>query len=1080
MAKGWKRRSAWVLKLVGGACVVATLMASSQCSNKFGSLTLSPLPGFEGFFGGMQYDPPAQDAPASPTVPYFAFLHRETNCSLTRIATDTQFNILSTYQNYQDYLHQVSGLSTKADTFAAGCTPATTGIASQTGAYLGVTAAGNSIAAITSTDGVTVYQVSAAGVIVGSPVDYSIIGSSGSSSGAAPIGIASADLNGDGILDMVVASSPFTAPNVGALTVFFGKGDGTFQTPVTISLTIPVTGVTLDDVNGDGHLDIVATAFLAPGAQGPGLAILLGDGKGNFAAPISGPASAGGTVAVTGDFNGDGKKDLATAAGQILLGHGDGTFTLQPNPVFNASAGSFGDAGGVAAGDFNHDGKIDLAFTNVFAGTVDIYNGRGDGTFSYGHSYPTVYAPSSITATDLDGDGNLDLFVGVASGGVFAADPSSDGIFQSLLGRGDGSFVAGNAYIPLGPQAEGSSYFDVGDFNGDHKPDLVTIDIDGTNGPYLALLTGVGDGTFAAQAPIALTNDFGSGSSVGAILAADVNADGDADVIFARVNQSQLAFISILIGNGHGGFATQVDYPVAGAVKSLVALDLNGDGKLDLAFTANPGTTPATGTLYLMLNAGDGTFTMPVAADQAPYLNLLAVGDVNGDGVSDLVVSAIGDVTNNIAGATYLYLGTGKGTLQPRQTLSGGANPGGVAIADLNNDGKPDIIISGTTSTTQGYLTTLVNQGGGTFAAPATVATLDPFPTSVAVADIEHNQKPDIVLSACCDLTYTYVLRGNGDGTFNTQNGVIPVLSTSQVELVDVNGDSRPDLVGVSNQLALEVFLNVGGSQPVSSATTTTLTGPTSVAAGSSVTFTATVVGAASIPTGSASLLDGSNAIATATLSATGVATFNIATLSAGSHTLTAQYGGDASNAPSTSAALVVAVGTPTFALSINPGALSIAPGQSGTATVTATPSFGFSAAISYSCSGLPVGATCSFGTPTTASNGVSSTLLTIGTAAGTTAQISGRRDGPTTVLAAPFIALPLIGYYLPRPRRHRRRRPTFFIILALTLLCAACGGDDSSAPGSGGTPVGGPTTVTIYGKASSGTQSTTLQLTIT
>jgi hypothetical protein len=1105
MVKG-KTSKLWLLvRAVAGCMCLLLLLGTNQCpvddqvlGPDFAVIWARSIYGYP--YPLDPYDPLTRDKTPSPTVPFYPFLHRETNCSLTSYATDAQFNVLSTYPNYQDYIHQLASLTTTPDVFAKGCAPVTTGIASQHGVFLGATTTGNFAGATLSADGVQVYVISPSGKVVSGPTDYPTIGTPGPNNLAGSIGIATADLNGDGIADMVVASSPFTAPNVGTLTIFLGKGDGTFQTPVTINLAISVGGVTIDDVNGDGKLDLVA---ISPQTTGTGINVLLGDGNGNFGTPIAGPATANGFVAVTGDFNGDGKKDIATSTGQILLGNGDGTFTLQPNPVYAPGFGSGAYAGGVAVGDFNNDGKLDLAFTNQSAVTVDIYLGQGNGTFAYAHSYLSTYGAYSVTATDLDGDGNQDLFVGTDTGSLFAADGSSNGIFQSILGRGDGSFVGADAYIPLGPQAQGTFYFDVADFNGDKKPDMVTIDIDSTNGPYLSLLTGNGDGTFNTLAPIPLTNDFSLVTGITGFLAADVNGDGNPDVVFSRTNNAQQSFISVLIGAGHGSFATQVDYPLTAPVVSLVSLDLNGDNKPDLAFITNPGSSyPPTATaLYVMLNNGDGSFAAPVQIDQEEYLSYLAAGDVNGDGSPDLVATATGVVANGVAGATYLYISNGNGSLKPPQTLNGGTYPGGVAIADMNNDGKLDVIVSGTTNISSGYVNVLLNKGGGTFAAPQTAATTDSFPASVAVGDINQDGKPDVVLSGCCGLAYSYAMLGNGDGTFSTSNSSnIPALSTTQVKLVDVNNDGVPDLLTDSNAIALEVFIDTIKSQVTTTATSTALVASAqTISLGQAITLTATVTpqSGTGIPTGTVTFFDGTMALGTGTLNGSGVAALSTSSLVQGAQSVTANYGGDSNFSASASPAISVQVGSaaPSYTVSASPSALSVKAGQTGTSSITTTPAGGFNQTVSFACNGLPANSTCSFSPLTVTPNGsAASTTLTFSTNVSATATnqappAKGRGSG-TEGVALASAALGACALLSGRKRRTRclntlRVAGTVMVVAGCMLGLPACGGGGSSQSGPTGSGPTGPVTpagtynATVSATAGSLTQTVPLTLTV-
>jgi hypothetical protein len=930
-------------------CIVA-LMGPRSCGEKLAdaNATFETAPLIASLIEGLVIDPPALDAPSTPTVPFFAFLHREADCSLTRVATGSSLNILSKYPNYQDYIHQLSGLSSTPDVFAKGCADTTIGSASGAGALLATIPTGQVAAKITNT-GFQTFVVSPTGVILSGPTSFSTVGTPGSGNSATAASLIAADLNGDGLPDLVVVTLGFNAPNVATLSVYLSNADGSLQTPATINSTLPLAAVTIDDVNSDQKLDLIATALQSPGASTPGLEVFLGNGSGGFGAAIPGPAGVSALNTVTGDFNKDGKKDLVTNTGQILLGNNDGTFILQPNVIINPSFNNSGGPGVVAvtSGDFNHDGNLDLAFSNQNAVTVDVYLGHGDASFTYANSYAATFGSTNLSVTDLDGDGNPDIFLGTFTGPDFAADPLSNGLFISFLGHGDGSFFGANAYVPLGPGAFGINFFDTADFNGDTKPDMATIDIDNNNGPYLSVLLGNGDGTFTTQAPIPLTANLNSPSSVNAFLAADLNGDGKSDIVFAHTNNSQAPLISVLIGKGNGTFATQVDYAAPGPVVSVAAIDLNADKKPDLALIVNPGNSfPPTATLlYTMLNKGDGTFAAPVQVDAKPYLAFLAAGDVSGDGVPDLVASAPGGVTNSIAGATYLYIGNGNGTLKSAETLAGGANPSAVAIADMNGDGKTDIVVSGTSNIATGYVQVLLNNGSGGFTQAAPASTDDAFPSSVAIGDMDKDGHPDVILSGCCGQASSFFLHAVGDGSFDpkTSGDLTLSNSTTQVELVDVNGDKRPDLLAVANGLALEVMLNLPSSVPDTTLTNTALTASaSSITVGQSVTFTATVTpqSGAGEPTGSVTFFDGSTAIGTSALNASGAATMMTSSLTQGAHSVTSTYGGDMNFGSSASSAVTVQVnGAALIATSIAlTGPATAAPGAAVMFTATVTP----------------------------------------------------------------------------------------------------------------------------------------------
>ena len=351
----------------------------------------------------------------------------------------------------------------------------------------------------------------------GSPI---AVASPPGGTGSNPISIAVGDFNGDGKLDLAIANNCVScSPDYpSTLTIVLGNGDGTFITapgsPITVAFGPEFVGA--GDFNGDGNLDLaVANMF------GNGLTILLGNGHGTFT-PAAGSPIAVGVNPVSfaiGDFNGDGKLDLAVTNGSteshnltILLGNGDGTFT----PVASPPATGSGPAG-IAIGDFNGDGKPDLAVTNVFDNTVTILLGNGDGTFTPTASSPLAVGtfPWAVAAGDFNGDGKLDLAV---------ANIQSNNV-TVLLGKGDGTFTPASGSpvaVGIGPNAVA-----VGDFNGDGKLDLAVSNHGSNN---VTILLGNGNGTFtpASGSPVAV------GTGPDAVAVGDFNRDGRLDLATAN------------------------------------------------------------------------------------------------------------------------------------------------------------------------------------------------------------------------------------------------------------------------------------------------------------------------------------------------------------------------------------------------------------------------------------------------------------------------------------------------------------------------------------------------------------------
>jgi Bacterial Ig-like domain (group 3)/FG-GAP-like repeat len=913
--KAMKNLSAFVFiaGMLAGVSFWTGCRSSSEWADKDEFASVSPLEeALWLIYGGENfYDPAPLNSPPIPNVPYRPFLTRQGNCSLTRYAFDASGNLLSTYPNYQDYLHFLSGLSTTPDQFSNGCKDPTIAIMSQQAFSLGAVANGNLAGGIISTDGVSVGLVNGTTLALLSTTDYPGIPSPNPDL-LTPQAVTAADLNHDGIVDAIVVDAG-SGNLTGTVAVFLGNGDGTLKTPTMTPLPILAGAVTVEDINNDGKLDLVVLGLQPPTFNSGTIVTLLGNGDGTFQAPILGPSLARGSqgagVAVIADFNHDGNKDIATSMGQILLGNGDGTFTLMSQLAF---ASPNGVVNGLAAGDLNHDGKIDLAVSNPLGDSIDIYLGNGNGTFVFKASYATMFGAQTVTITDLDGDGNQDIFVGAGQAGTFGQDANTHGVFQSLLGRGDGTFVAAVNYSASSSTfgsnaAEFGSGFDIADFNGDGKPDIVRIDAN-SSGPLLSVLTGQSDGSFLAgpQTPITLAGTFEG------LVAADVNRDGTPDVVFTSSDTlgTSGGSVNVVFGKGDGTFQIQAKYAVAGVITDVAVTDVNGDGLPDIiaatGFWPDYAGGGATTQLYLLLNNGDGTFKPPTLIDSKPYLFKVAAKDVNGDGRVDLVVTAGGNIPANIAGALYLYLGNGDGTFQPATLLSisGSSFPAGVDIADVNADGKSDVVI---TDFRTGNLLILLGNGDGTFQSSIVMHTSNREFSDIGIADFDGDGKPDILLTGFVAVG----LRGNGDGTFGAPVPLFTAPQSSSVKLLDINGDGHPDILITSGPAGLHAVLSSARAVAAGGATTTTLaTSASSITFGQSVTLTATVAptSGTSIPSGSVSFTDNGTALANAPLNSSGVATLSTTSLAVGTHSITAVYSGDVNFTSSTSAAATIVV----------------------------------------------------------------------------------------------------------------------------------------------------------------------------
>ena len=377
----------------------------------------------------------------------------------------------------------------------------------------------------------------------------------------------------------------------------------------------------------------------------------------NFETRSSTPGEASPFSVAVGDFNGDGNLDFADATNslQIFLGRGDGTFRSPINYLIGTEAIS------VTAADLNGDGKLDLAVADLSGLFVLI--GNGDGTFQSPVAYTTSCIPTFVAAADFNNDRKLDLLV------TYSNCP----YVSVFLGNGDGSFQktpinTSPSYSP-GPPG-------IGDFNGDGKLDIAVPEQFGTVS-QVEIMLGSGDGSFSTGSAYAV------GSVPVSVTVADFRSNGKLDLAVATLYGGT----DVLLGNGDGSFQSVAGIPTSDS-GWVIAADFNGDGKPDLAVTSEnltPGVTVALGN-------GDGTFRPPTFYSVGTNDPFVAAGDFNGDRKTDLLVP------DYRFGKVILLLNTGVVSFSPTTQLqflpqlAGTSSP--AQTVTLTNTGKTALSVS--------------------------------------------------------------------------------------------------------------------------------------------------------------------------------------------------------------------------------------------------------------------------------------------------------------------------------------------------------------------------------------------------
>lgn len=606
------------------------------------------------------------------------------------------------------------------------------------------------------------------------------------------------------------------------------------------------------------------------------------------------------SVAVA-DVNGDGKPDLLMASCGpsgcgasvhgvvgVLLSNGDGTF----KPVVTYDAGGGGTAF-ITVADVNKDGKLDLvvAANSYYSNTIGVLLGNGDGTFQPVVTFASGGGyPGTIVVTDVNGDGVPDIVVANSSGCYGCSD---GGRVAVLLGNGIGSFQ---------PPAVYSS----GGYNNFNGVSLAVADLDG-------------DG----KLDIAVTNACGNST--------DCSEDGT---------------VGILLGNGNGTFQPATTYGTGGRIAGSLAVgDVNGDKKPDLlvansnsTYTGNSGL----GTVGVLLGNGNGTFQPAALLDSGGYgVNAVVVSDLNGDGKLDVVTSnacsysAGGVCLPGQPGIVGVLQGNGDGTFQPAVNFGSGGYwfSDFVAVADVNGDGQPDIMIVNLEQTQggRGSVGVLLNN---TRASQTTQTALG------------SSVNPSVFGQPVTFTATVSAASGTPTGSVIFYKGAFTVLGTAT--LASGSAAISVSSLPLGSQAITAEYQGAASFAPsrssptnevVTTATTKTAltSSPRPVSINQNVKYTATVTGQyGGVATGTITFADGGATIATVSLTHD-KASYSTSYASAGTHSITATYSGDANYAGSTSSVLLEQIGSSQTALTTSGSPSLAGTPVTFTATVTST-----------------------------------------------------------------------------------------------------------------------------------------------
>ncbi len=621
---------------------------------------------------------------------------------------------------------------------------------------------------------------------------------------AGPSSLKATDLNGDNKLDLIVTDSYDYQVIVMLNSTTVGASSASFYGSQTFATQMVPMFVTSADINGDGKPDLIVANRLSNSISVFLNTTTTGATISSFTAQQAFATDTDPRWLSAVDINGDGKPDIAvtnygSSTMSILLNTtttGAAAASFAPQQIFPTGA----HPASIVSADINGDGKADLVVSNRFDNTLAVfsnYSATGSTTAGFAtHTYATGSAPQSVVAIDLNADGRLDLLTVNANGGDI-----------SVLMNNTASPVLG--FVPK--QNLGTGNYTNGvtsaDINGDGKLDLIEVDRSDNTVSVFINTTPTG----AATTSYAPRRTFATGNLPWAVAVADLNGDGKPDIVVANFYGSSVSVLTNQTATGAttASFSAQATFNTGSSPMSIAISDINGDGKLDIlvadvgandvAVLRNTTTTGAAApsfAAYLSLSAG--------AAPSA-----VASADLNGDGKPDIVVSNKDDGTISVFQNTTTVATSP--TFSAQKILSVGNQPYGVAIADFNGDGKSDVVVANYASNTVSILLNATTTVGGTvaFAAQQTFDGGNPY--AVTTADINGDGKPDVIVAVPGNSTAAVLLNTSGSGGLNFASPMYLSVGSSPTAIAttDANSDGRVDIVSANgNGNSLSILLN--------------------------------------------------------------------------------------------------------------------------------------------------------------------------------------------------------------------------------------------------------------------------------
>jgi hypothetical protein len=533
--------------------------------------------------------------------------------------------------------------------------------------------------------------------------------------------IAVADLDGDGLPDLAVSATN------GDVRLFLGLGGGAFEPAGTIASTFVPNDLQAGDLDLDGDLDL---AVIDETAGDDRLLVYANDGNASFSGPVyEAPLPFLPRYVVLADLDEDGLLDaLVSQSGggtsAIHVFRGMGTLAFAPAPGVGATAPRE-----IVVTDLDADGDLDLGLAQGLIGQVAVAWGEGDATFRKGPAL--AGSGQKPVVDDMNGDGRPDL-VAATYAGVSVALNVGNGHLPDVLEQPSADFQYGVA---------------TGDVDGDGDQDVVSASWSITLGPGASLWLNDGTGQLSPPTPLPVPPRMQD------VAAADLDGDGDVDFVFAPNSggpSPAQGTVQVLLGLGNGSFLPAVAYAAPGAMQALAIADFDTDGVPDVVVSSLFGNR-----LHVLLGAGDGTLGTAISGPFGDIANDLVATDFDGDGRTDVAYTRTTSVP-----VLGVKLGNGDGTFGPLTSYGELANYGHLAAGDIDHDGVVDLVVG------QSGLSIFHGAGDGSFTFVEGVAGAVAS-TRIVVADLDSDGWNDLAGTKGSDFSAEAWVLLNQHGPWN-------------------------------------------------------------------------------------------------------------------------------------------------------------------------------------------------------------------------------------------------------------------------------------------------------------------------